>query len=51
MFQAMMDHYFEDLINKGGIVIYMDNILIHMKMKEELMRRMKQTNATAKKKK
>ncbi|KAF8643076.1 hypothetical protein AX14_009643 [Amanita brunnescens Koide BX004] len=41
-FQAMMDNYFEDLINKGGIVIYMDNILIHVKMKEQLVRRTKQ---------
>ena len=41
-FQAMMDDYFEDLINKGGIVIYMDDILIHMKTKEELMRRTRQ---------
>ena len=41
-FQAMMDDYFEDLINKGGIVIYMDDILIHAEMKEKLMRRIKQ---------
>ena len=41
-FQAMMDDYFEDLINKGGIVIYMDDILIHAKTKEHLMRRTKQ---------
>ena len=41
-FQAMMDDYFEDLINEGGIVIYMDDILIHMKTKEHLMRRTKQ---------
>ena len=25
-FQAMMDDYFEDLINEGGIVIYMDDM-------------------------
>ena len=30
----MMDNYFEDLINEGGIVIYMDNILIHVKTKD-----------------
>ena len=41
-FQAMMDNYFEDLINEGGIVIYMDDILIHAKTKEQLMRRTKQ---------
>ena len=41
-FQAMMDDYFKDLINKGGIVIYMDDILIHAKTKEHLMRRTKQ---------
>ena len=41
-FQAMMDDYFEDLINEGGIVIYMDDILIHAKTKEQLMRRTKQ---------
>ena len=41
-FQAMMDNYFEDLINEGGIVIYMDDILIHMATKEHLMRRTKQ---------
>ena len=41
-FQAMMDDYFEDLINEGGIVIYMDDILIHAKTKEHLMRRTKQ---------
>jgi hypothetical protein len=28
MFQAMMDDYFKDLLNEGGIVIYMDDILI-----------------------
>ena len=43
-FLAMMDNYFEDLINEGGIVIYMDNISIHVhvKTKEQLMRRTKQ---------
>jgi hypothetical protein len=41
-FQAMMDAYFEDLINEGGIVIYMDDILIHAITKEQLMRRTKQ---------
>ena len=41
-FQAMMDDYFKDVINKRGIVIYMDGILIHAETKEKLMRRMKQ---------
>ena len=41
-FQAMMDDHFKDLINEGGIVIYMDDILIYAKTKEHLMRRMKQ---------
>jgi hypothetical protein len=41
-FHAMMDDYFEDLINEGGIVIYMDDILIHTKTKELLMRRTKE---------
>ena len=41
-FQAMMDDYFEDLINDRGIVIYMDDILIHTKTKEHLLRRTKQ---------
>jgi hypothetical protein len=28
-FQSMMDHIFKDLIDNGGVIIYMDNILIH----------------------
>ena len=35
-FQAMMDGYFRDMIDEGWIAIYMDDILIHAKTKEEL---------------
>ncbi len=35
-FQAMMDDYFGDLIQEGWIVIYMDDILVHVQTKEEL---------------
>jgi hypothetical protein len=28
-FQLMMDHIFQDLINNGRVIIYMDDILIH----------------------
>src|SRR6266550_2890567 len=35
-FQAMMDDYFRDLTDKGWLVIYMDDILIHARTKEEL---------------
>ena len=28
-FQAMMDDYFRDLTDKGHVIIYMDDILIH----------------------
>ena len=38
----MMDDYFRDLTDKGWLVIYMDNILIHAHMKEELEDRTKQ---------
>ncbi len=41
-FQAMMDNYFRDLTDKGWLVIYMDDILIHVRMKEELKNRTKQ---------
>ena len=40
-FQAMMDDYFRDMINKGWIAIYMDDILIHAKTKKDLKDRMK----------
>ena len=41
-FQAMMDDYFRDLTDKGHVVIYMDDILIHARTKEELETRTKQ---------
>ena len=31
----MMDNYFRDLTNKGHVVIYMDDILIHVRTKKE----------------
>jgi hypothetical protein len=34
-FQAMMNHIFQDLIDQGVVVVYMDDILIFTKMKEE----------------
>ena len=40
-FQAMMDDYFRDMIDKGWIAIYMDDILIHAKMKKDLEDRTK----------
>ena len=40
-FQAMMDDYFRDMIDEGWIAIYMDDILIHTKTKEELQEKMK----------
>ncbi len=41
-FQAMMDDYFRDLTEKGWVVIYMDDILIHARTKKELEDRTKQ---------
>ncbi|HEX3418956.1 MAG TPA: RNase H-like domain-containing protein, partial [Stellaceae bacterium] len=35
-FQTMMDSYFQDLINEGWIVIYMDDILLYANTREEL---------------
>jgi len=35
-FQVMMDHLFEDLIAKNKVIMYMDDILIFAKTKEEL---------------
>jgi hypothetical protein len=40
-FQAMMDDYFRDMIDEGWIAIYMDDILIHAKTKEDLEKRTK----------
>ena len=40
-FQAMMDSYFRDMIDEGWIAIYMDDILMHAKMKKELEDRTK----------
>jgi hypothetical protein len=35
-FQSMMDQLFKELIGNGGVIIYMDNILIHATTKERL---------------
>jgi hypothetical protein len=35
-FQSMMNHIYKDLIDAGGVIIYMDDILIHAKSKEQL---------------
>jgi hypothetical protein len=40
-FQAMMDDYFRDLTEKGWVVIYMDDILIHVHTKQDLEERTK----------
>ena len=40
-FQAMMDDYIRDMIDEGWIAIYMDDILIHAKTKEELQEKTK----------
>ena len=45
MFQAMMDDYFRDLIDKGWIVIYMDDILIHAQTEKQLEEQTKQVLA------
>src|SRR5215467_6287870 len=37
-FQAMMDSLFAELIAKGDIIVYMDDILIHAQTKEKLKR-------------
>jgi hypothetical protein len=47
-FQAMMDDYFRDMINEGWITIYMDDILIHAKMKQDLEKRTKMSTPTIK---
>jgi hypothetical protein len=38
-FQAMMDDYFREFTEKGWVVIYMDNILIHVQDKQQLEER------------
>ena len=35
-FQSMMDHTFSDMIMQGFLIIYMDDLLIHAKNKEDL---------------
>jgi hypothetical protein len=35
-FQSMMNHIYKDLIDAGGVIIYMDDISIHAKSKEQL---------------
>jgi len=35
-FQSMMDHIFKDMIEEGGVIIYMDDILIHAKTMTKL---------------
>jgi hypothetical protein len=40
-FQAMMDDYFRDMIDEEWIAIYMDDILIHARTKEDLENRTK----------
>jgi hypothetical protein len=35
-FQAMMDDYFQEFIDEGWIVIYMDDILIHVHTRQDL---------------
>ena len=47
-FQAMMDDYFRDMIDEGWITIYMDDILIHARMKEDLEKKDKTSTRTIK---
>ena len=35
-FQNMMDHMFANMIAQGFLIIYMDDLLIHAKNKEDL---------------
>jgi hypothetical protein len=35
MFQVMMNNIFRDMLNKGWLIIYMDNILIYLNNPEE----------------
>ena len=41
-FQNMMDHTFSDMIAQGFLIIYMDDLLIHAKNKEDLKQYTKQ---------
>ena len=41
-FQAMMDDYIRDFTEKGWLIIYMDDMLIHSRTKEELETQTKQ---------
>src|SRR5258707_14880171 len=40
-FQTMMDSYFQEMINEGWLVIYMDDMLLYADTKEELRERTK----------
>lgn len=42
MFQSMMNTIFTNLIDKGGVIIYMDDILIYIKTEKELEQHMKE---------
>ena len=37
-FQSMMDHILRNLIDTGKVMVYMDDIFIHAKTKEELQK-------------
>ena len=41
-FQAMMDDIFEDLIEEGIVIIYMDDMFLSVKTKEQLRENTKQ---------
>ena len=41
-FQNMMDHTFSNMITQGFLIIYMDDLLIHAKNKEDLKQYTKQ---------
>ena len=47
-FQAMMDDYFQEYIDEGWIVIYMDDILIHAQNKEDLQEKTRKVLAKLK---
>ena len=44
----MMDNYFQEYIDEGWIVIYMDDILIHAQNKEDLQEKMRKVLAKLK---
>ena len=44
----MMDDYFQEYIDEGWIVIYMDDILIHMQNKEDLQKKTRKVLAKLK---